>query len=68
MAKFDNATEIGRIDRSESETVIVRRLDDGSIDARIFIETDRYSGPTKKGLLLNPDEARQLAALIGKED
>lgn len=47
-----------------SGTIKVRLVEDGQgrrrVDVRAFLESDRYTGPTKRGVLLTPQEARWL--------
>ncbi len=62
--RFGAATEVGRIVRSDTERIVVRVLDDGSVDVRQWIATGRYSGPTTKGFLLTGEEARALGSLL----
>ena len=49
-AKNNNQKEIGRIKLSESQELVVSIVDNEKLDLRIFIDTEKYTGPTKRGL------------------
>jgi len=44
--------EIGRIKLSDTQDLIVSIVDNEKLDLRIFLNTDSYKGPTKRGLNL----------------
>jgi len=50
MAKENNQKEIGRIELSDSQELVLSIVDDEKLDIRIWIKTDDYSGPTKRGV------------------
>ncbi len=41
--------EIGRIKLSDSQDLVASLIDNEKLDLRIFVETDSYTGATKKG-------------------
>jgi len=42
--------EIGRIELSDNQDLVASLVDDEKLDLRIFVKTDSYTGPTKRGL------------------
>jgi len=42
--------EIGRVKISESEDLILTLVDEEKLDIRIWMDTERYKGPTKRGV------------------
>ena len=42
--------EIGRVKISESEDLILTLVDEEKFDIRIWMDTERYKGPTKRGV------------------
>jgi hypothetical protein len=60
---YTEVAVVAEID-ADNATIKVRVLENGKsaryIDARTFIESRKYQGPTKQGLFLEIDEAKQL--------
>ena len=50
MTKEENQKEIGRIELSDTQELVVSIVDNEKLDLRIWIKTDSYTGPTKRGL------------------
>jgi len=44
--------EIGRVALREGEYLVIALVDEEKLDIRIWMDTDRYKGPTKRGCLL----------------
>jgi hypothetical protein len=65
VSKFDVAEVLGDIPR-HTGSFKVRRLVDGDIDIRVYVDTEKYAGPTKRGLLLSSDQARQLLEILSR--
>lgn len=42
--------EIGRIKLSDTQDLVVSIVDDQKLDLRVFLNTDSYKGPTKRGI------------------
>ncbi len=42
--------KIGRIKLSDSQELIASLVDDERLDLRIWTDTDRYKGPTRRGV------------------
>ena len=42
--------EIGRILLREGENLVINLVDDEKLDFRVWMDTERYKGPTKRGL------------------
>ncbi len=42
--------EIGRIKLGDTQDLVVSIVDDEKVDLRIFLNTDSYKGPTKRGV------------------
>jgi len=48
--KQTDQKEIGRIKLGDTQDLVVSIVDDGKVDLRIFLNTDSYKGPTKRGV------------------
>jgi len=48
--KQSEKKEIGRIKLSDTQDLVVSIVDDEKVDLRIFLNTDSYKGPTKRGV------------------
>jgi len=48
--KQTDQKEIGRIKLGDTQELVVSIVDDGKVDLRIFLNTDSYKGPTKRGV------------------
>ena len=42
--------EIGRVSLSEGEDLILTLVDEEKLDLRVWMDTERYKGPTKRGV------------------
>ena len=42
--------EIGKIKLSDSQELVVSIIDNEKVDIRVWVKTDGYSGPTKRGV------------------
>ena len=42
--------EVGRIALSDNQELVVSIVDNEKADLRIYVKTDSYTGPTKRGL------------------
>ena len=42
--------EVGRIALSDEQELVVSIVDNEKLDLRIWVKTDSYTGPTKRGL------------------
>ena len=42
--------EIGRVKLGDTQDLVVSIVDDEKVDLRIFLNTDSYKGPTKRGV------------------
>jgi len=42
--------EIGRIALSDNQELVITLVDNEKLDIRIWMKTDKYSGPTKRGV------------------
>jgi len=62
--------EIGRIKLSESQDLVVSVVDNEKLDLRVWIKTDSYTGPTKRGIrfYLFDDNWEEFKKLIPKVD
>jgi len=62
--------EVGRIKLSDNEDLVASLVDAEKLDLRIWIETDKYRGPTKRGLrfYLFDDNWNEFKKLIAKTD
>ena len=45
-----NTKEIGRIELREGQDLVVSLVDDGRVDIRVFLDSESYKGPTKRGV------------------
>lgn len=45
-----NQKEIGRIKLTENQGLVATLVDNEKLDLRIWIDTEKYKGPTKRGL------------------
>jgi len=45
-----NQKEIGRIKLSDSQELVVSIVGNEKLDLRIWVRTDSYTGPTKRGV------------------
>ncbi|MBA7665934.1 hypothetical protein ES703_74009 [subsurface metagenome] len=64
--------EIGRIPLGEGENLVVNLVDDEKLDFRIWMDTERYKGPTKRGVRFyifdgNWDEFKKLMETVDRE-
>ena len=51
MQKGNNdQREIGRVKLSDDQDLVASLVDNEKLDLRIWIKTDSYTGPTKRGL------------------
>ena len=48
--KQTDQKEIGRIKLGDTQDLVVSIVDDEKVDLRIFLNTDSYKGPTKRGV------------------
>lgn len=66
---YGEQTEVGSIVRSNAAEIKVQVYGNGGekkVDVRIYLNTEKYDGPTKQGFRLTLGEAEQLVALIEK--
>ena len=42
--------EVGRIPLREGEDLVISLVDNEKLDLRVWMDTERYKGPTKRGL------------------
>lgn len=42
--------EIGRIPLREGENLVISLVDNEKVDLRVWMDTERYRGPTKRGV------------------
>lgn len=42
--------EVGRIQVWEGQDIVVRLVDNERVDIRLWMKSERYTGPTKKGV------------------
>lgn len=70
MAKENNQKEIGRIALSDNQELVVTLVDNEKLDIRIWIKTDEYSGPTKRGVrfFIEDGNWEEFKKLIEKAD
>jgi len=64
--------EIGRIPLREGENLVVNLVDEEKLDIRVWMNTERYKGPTKRGVRFyifdgNWEEFRKLIERVDKE-
>jgi len=45
-----NQKEVGRLKISDSQSLVATMIDSEKLDLRIWIDTEEYKGPTKRGL------------------
>jgi len=45
-----NQKEVGRLKISDSQSLVATLVDKEKLDLRIWIDTEEYKGPTKRGL------------------
>jgi len=45
-----NQKEIARIKLSDSQDLVATLVDNEKLDLRVYVNTDSYSGPTKRGV------------------
>ena len=45
-----NQKEVARIKLSESQDLVATIVDNEKLDLRVYVKTDTYSGPTKRGM------------------
>jgi len=50
LNKNNNQKEIGRIKLSESQDLVVSVVDDEKLDLRVWVNSEQYKGPTKRGV------------------
>ena len=63
--------EIGRIKLGDTQDLVVSIVDDEKVDLRIFLNTDSYKGPTKRGVRFylfdgNWDKFKELMEKVDK--
>jgi len=68
--KQSEQKEIGRIKLSDTQELIASLVDDEKVDLRIFLNTDSYKGPTKRGVrfYLFDDNWTEFKKLIDQVD
>ena len=68
--KQSEQKEIGRIKLSDTQELVATVVDDEKVDLRIFLNTDSYKGPTKRGVrfYLFDDNWLEFKKLIEKVD
>lgn len=49
-AKKQKKVEIGKIALSDQQDLVASLIDDEKLDLRIFVNSDSYNGPTKRGV------------------
>jgi len=52
LSKSNNQKEIGRIKLSDTQELVISIVEDEKLDLRIWVKTDSYTGPTKRGVRL----------------
>lgn len=50
MKKEVEQREIGRTALSDEQELVITLVDQEKLDIRIWVKTDNYSGPTKRGV------------------
>ena len=50
QAREFKGEEVGSINLTESTSLRVKIVDDEYLDIRIWVDSERYTGPTKKGI------------------
>jgi len=68
--KQSEQKEIGRVKLNDTQDLVVSIVDNEKLDLRIFLNTDSYEGPTKRGIrfYLFDDNWEEFKKLIGKVD
>ncbi|MBA7490756.1 hypothetical protein ES702_01299 [subsurface metagenome] len=64
--------EIGRIPLREGENLVVNLVDNEKVDLRVWMDTDKYKGPTKRGVRFylwdgNWEKFKKLIKTVDKE-
>jgi len=67
-----NQKEVGRLKISDSQSLVATLVDKEKLDLRIWIDTEEYKGPTKRGLRFYLfdgiwDEFRKLVEKVNRE-
>ena len=70
-AKQTELKEIGRIKLSDTQELVASLVDNEKLDLRVWIDTEEYKGPTKKGFRFylfenNWDEFKKLIEKVDK--
>lgn len=62
--------EIGRLALSDNQELVATLVDNEKLDIRIWIKTDEYSGPTKRGVrfFIEDGNWEEFKRLINKAD
>ena len=62
--------EVGRIKLSDAQDLVASLIDNEKLDLRIFVQSDSYTGATKKGFrfYLSGDKWGEFKKLIDKVD
>lgn len=62
--------EIGKIKLKEDQQLVVNLIDGEKLDIRIWLNSERYSGPTKRGVRFYIHEGvwEEFYKLMGKAD
>jgi len=65
-----NQKEIGKIRLSDSQDLVITLVDNEKLDLRIWVKSDNYTGPTKRGVrfYLFDDNWEEFKKLIQKLD
>ena len=63
--------EIGKIRLSDSQDLVITLVDNEKLDLRIWVKTDSYTGPTKRGVRFylfdgNWEEFKKLVEKVDK--
>lgn len=64
-----DAQEIGKLKKTESTTVIIKINEfqgEKGVDIREYVETNKYTGPTKKGTRIPMSKWAEFKELINK--
>lgn len=68
MSKKIESEAVGELKLSENSTVKITKFmgDDGRmrVDIRVWLATEKYSGPTKKGVTVSVDKISELIHLL----
>jgi len=67
-----NQKELGRILLKEGENLVVNLVDNEKLDFRVWMDAEKYKGPTKRGVRFylfdgNWEEFRKLIKVVNKE-